>query len=296
MSSFWSWWIFILTAVFLVIQIWILFSNRVTERINQDPNDPTTGHEFDGIKELENPMPKWWFVLFVATFIFGFGYLALYPGSGIYQGYFGWTQENQWEERQQIAEEKYGKVLHKYMEEDVVTLSKNDQAMQTAGRLFANNCALCHGSDARGATGFPNLTDNDWIYGGEPEQIQATLMNGRQAAMPAWAAVIPEEGVDQVADYVLSLSGAKHNEANVAAGETVFNTYCSACHQPGGKGSHQLGAPNLSDDIWLYSGSKSMIKHAVRAGRNGKMPAFGHTLTPERIHLLTAYVYGLSRN
>ncbi|WP_366140318.1 cytochrome-c oxidase, cbb3-type subunit III [uncultured Umboniibacter sp.] len=296
MDSFWSWWIIILTSVFLVIQAWILFANRKTPRINQDPDDPTTGHEFDGIYELENEMPRWWFGLFVATFIFGIAYLIVYPGMGNYKGVFGWTQVGQLEERQQAADERYGAVLAEYMQYSVEELVDNERAQQTGSRLFANNCSVCHGSDARGNFGFPNLTDNDWLYGGEPDDIVATLNYGRVAAMPAWSAALGEDGIDEVTQYLLAFTDRSTNDAAVAAGEQKFGMFCAACHNADAKGNQMLGAPNLTDDIWLYGGSEGMIKHTLRSGRNGVMPKFGHSLSEEQIHLLAAYVYGLSND
>lgn len=295
MSNFWSLWIIILTSVFLALQAWILFSNRKTPRINQDPDDPTTGHEFDGISELENPMPRWWFGMFVATFIFGIGYLIVYPGMGAYKGVFGWTQINQWEERQAAADERYGAVLAQYLEYSVEELVDNEAAQQTGARLFSNNCAVCHGVGGSGAHGFPNLTDNDWLYGGTPEDIKATLNNGRIAAMPGWSAALGEQGIEEVTEYLLAFTGRSNDAQAAESGEAKFGMFCAACHGQDAKGNFALGAPNLTDDIWLYGGSEEMIKHTLRAGRNGNMPKFGGQLSEEQIHLLAGYVYGLSK-
>ncbi len=295
MSNFWSAWIIILTSVFLLIQVWILFSNRKTPRINQDPDDPTTGHEFDGISELENPMPRWWFGLFVGTFVFGVGYLVVYPGMGSYQGLFGWTQVNQWEAAQEQADEKYGAVLAQYMEYSVEELVNNEAAQQTGSRLFANNCEVCHGPGGGGNYGFPNLTDDDWIWGGEPDQIVATLNTGRVAAMPAWSAALGESGINDVTEHLLTFTGRSTDAEAAARGESQFGMFCAACHGADAKGNHLLGAPNLTDDIWLYGGSADSIKHTLRNGRAGVMPKFGDTLSEEQIHLLAGYVYGLSR-
>ncbi|NVK11738.1 MAG: cytochrome-c oxidase, cbb3-type subunit III [Gammaproteobacteria bacterium] len=295
MSNFWSAWIIILTSVFLVIQAWILFSNRKTPRINQDPDDPTTGHEFDGISELENPMPRWWFGLFVGTFVFGIGYLIVYPGMGSYQGLFGWTQVNQWEAAQEQADEKYGAVLAQYMEYSVEELVNNEAAQQTGSRLFANNCEVCHGPGGGGNYGFPNLSDDDWIWGGEPDQIVFTLNNGRVAAMPAWSAALGESGINDVTEHLLTFTGRSTDAEAAARGESQFGMFCAACHGADAKGNHLLGAPNLTDEIWLYGGSADSIKHTLRNGRAGVMPKFGDTLSEEQIHLLAGYVYGLSR-
>jgi cytochrome c oxidase cbb3-type subunit 3 len=162
-------------------------------------------------------------------------------------------------------------------------------------RLFANDCAQCHGADAKGKYGFPNLTDNDWLWGGDADAIKATLVNGRQAAMPAWGTIIGDQGIADVTQYVLSLNGRDTNQAQVAAGKTVFETYCVACHGADGRGNPALGSPNLTNGIWLYGGSEEQIAQTLRAGRNGKMPAFKDTLSEDKIHILTAYIYGLSR-
>jgi len=293
MDNFWSLWIIVLTSVFLVIQLVILFGNRKTPRVNQDPDDPTTGHEFDGIYELENPLPRWWFGLFIATFIFSFVYLALYPGMGSYKGLLGWTQVNQLEAEQALADEKYGKVLRQYLDSPVEELIYEEAALDTGGRLFNNNCAVCHGQDARGSFGFPNLTDNDWLYGGDPETIKQTLKHGRQGAMPSWSAALGENGINEVTQYVLDFSDRATDGSLVTAGEGKYQMFCAACHGADAKGIKAMGAPNLTDDIWLYGGSEGMIKHTLRTGRNGEMPSFSH-LSEEKIHLLATYVYSLS--
>jgi len=293
MDNFWSLWIIVLTSVFLVIQLVILFGNRKTPRVNQDPNDPTTGHEFDGIYELENPLPRWWFGLFIATFIFSFVYLALYPGMGSFKGLLGWTQVNQLEAEQAIADEKYGKVLRQYLDSPVEELIYEEAALDTGRRLFQNNCAVCHGQDARGNFGFPNLTDNDWLFGGDPETIKQTITHGRQAAMPAWSAALGEDGINEVTQYLLDFSDRAVDGSLVSAGESKFQMFCAACHGADAKGIKVMGAPNLTDDIWLYGGSEGMIKHTLRSGRNGQMPEFSY-LSEEKIHLLTTYIYSLS--
>ncbi len=170
-----------------------------------------------------------------------------------------------------------------------------DPAVRKMGaRMFGNNCAQCHGSDAKGSYGFPNLTDDDWIYGGDADTIKATLVNGRQAAMPAWGSILGDQGVLETTAYVMSLNGRAADAELVAAGETHYKTYCAACHGADGSGNHALGSPNLKNGIWLYGGNESQIAHSIRAGRNGVMPAFSETLSEDKIHILTAYVYGLS--
>ncbi len=292
MASFWSNWVIILTAVTIVGVTWILFANRKRE---QQATDKTTGHEYDGIEEFDNPLPAWWFYMFFLTIVWGVAYLIIYPGMGNFPGVLGWTQIGQYDREVAAAEEKYRDMRDRYLALPVEEIAADPAVRKMGMRMFANNCAQCHGADAKGAYGFPNLTDDDWLYGGDPATIKTTLDNGRQAAMPAWGSIIGEQGVTDVAQYVLSLNGRDVDAARVAAGETVFKTYCVACHGPDGNGNPALGAPNLTNGVWLYGGSPEQIEHTVRAGRNGVMPAFKSTLSEDKIHILTAYVYGLSQ-
>ncbi len=295
MSTFWSLWIIILTSVNLVLLLWVLLANRkVAVRDDIDPENRTTGHVYDGIEEFDNPLPRWWFIMFVATFVFAIAYLILYPGMGNWKGVLGWTSENQLERQQQTAFDQYESSYGVYSKTSVEELALDTQAMKMAQRIYANNCAVCHGADAGGALGFPNLTDKDWLYGGTPELIKQTLINGRQAAMPAWQGVIGEKGIANVTEYVLSLSGREHDEAKAVVGKKIFDQNCVACHGKDGKGMQLVGAPNLTDDIWLYEGSPAGIRQTLRMGRNGQMPAQKDRLREDKIHLLTAYIYSLS--
>ena len=289
MSSFWSGWIILLTAFTIAATTWLLFSNRYSS----GKEGETTGHEYDGIQEYDNPLPAWWLWMFVLSIIFGVGYLLLY-GLGNFSGVLGWTQDTQYEAEVSKADERYGPVYDKYAAMSIEDLSKDPQAIRMAGRLFNSDCSQCHGSDAKGGMGYPNLTDNDWLWGGDPEQIKATLVNGRQAAMPAWEAILKESGVHEVSEYVLKLSGQEYDAEMATAGEKQYNIYCVACHGAEGKGNTMMGAANLTDDIWLYGGTRSRIRETLVKGRNGQMPAQKDTLYPEKIHLLTAYVYSLS--
>ena len=298
MSTFWSIWIIVFTAITIVGCTWLLFANRKVE-VSDDTKEgesPKTGHVYDGIEEYDNPLPGWWFKMFVGTVVFGVIYLVLYPGLGNFGGVLGWTQVGQWEEEVAEAEAKYAPLYEQYSETPVEELIANPEAMKMSRRLFNNNCAVCHGSDGRGSYGFPNLADNDWLYGGSAEDIKTTLVNGRQGAMPALGGALGEKGVDNVAEYVFKISGREHDAAKAEAGGQLFATYCAACHGPDGTGNKMLGAPNLTDGIWLYGGSPTLVRHSIRNGRNGNMPAQGDKLKAEKIHLLTAYVYSLSKN
>lgn len=291
MTAFWSAWIIILTATCMVLLCWILFANRRTK--NTGPTK-TTGHVYDGIEEYDNPLPAWWFYLFVITIIFGIGYVIAYPALGSFKGVLGWTSTNQLEAEQASAQAKYGPMFAKYFATPIPELAKDSAALKMGQRMFLNNCSQCHGADAHGGFGFPNLTDNDWLYGGSPEQIEQTITHGRQGAMPTWQAALGDQGVQQAAAYVMTLSGRKADAAQAEAGQKIFATYCVACHGPDGKGNQAVGAPNLTDNVWLYGGSPLQIQQTVRGGRNGQMPAWGERLGKEKVHLLAAYVYSLS--
>jgi len=291
MTSFWSGWVILLTTLTIVLITWVLFANRQRERRS---GERTTGHEYDGIEELDNPLPAWWFWMFAITIIWGVAYLIVYPGLGNFPGLLGWTQIEQHDREVAAADEKFRAMRDRYLALPVEEIA-NDPALRKMGqRIFGNNCAQCHGADAKGSYGFPNLTDDDWIWGGSPDAIKATLINGRKAAMPPWEAILGDKGIAETTAYVLSLNGRDSDPAQVAAGETHFNTYCVACHGADGTGNPALGAPNLTNGIWLYGGSETQISHSLRVGRNGVMPAFEQTLSDDKIHILTAWVYGLS--
>ncbi|GGB37721.1 Cbb3-type cytochrome c oxidase subunit [Oceanisphaera marina] len=282
-----------------------------------------TGHTYDGISELNNPLPKWWSYLFVFMIVFSLVYLALYPGLGNFKGLLGWTSSNQdvrslaeyneaadtartdellvQYDREMIkADEVFGAKFRELTYEDdgttyraIADIAHDEDATKVGQRLFLQNCAQCHGSDARGARGFPNLTDGDWLWGGKPEQIKATLLHGRRAAMPAWGDALGEDGVREVASYVLSLSGRKVDAVEAQKGQARF-AVCAACHGMDGKGNELMGAPNLTDNTWLYGGSRAAVEDTIRHGRNGVMPAWKDILGEDKIQLISAYVYSLS--
>jgi cytochrome c oxidase cbb3-type subunit 3 len=234
--------------------------------------------------------------MFYLTIFFGIGYLALYPGLGKWAGLRGWTSVGQYKEERSQAEAKYQPLYDKYLKQDVKAVAADKEAQEMGKRLFQTYCIQCHGSDARGAKGFPNLTDNDWLYGGSPEQILQTLNAGRQGQMPAFGAAFGEEKVKDVANYVMSLSGKKHDAERAGRGKETFSTVCAACHGPDGKGNQAMGAPNLTDNIWLYGGTEKTIIETVTNGRANQMPAWKDFLGDGKVHLLTAYVWGLSNN
>jgi cytochrome c oxidase cbb3-type subunit 3 len=291
MSSFWSWWVIILTAATFVGTTWILFANRSGPPANAEQ---TTGHAADGIEEYDNPLPYWWFLMFVITIVFGIGYLVVYPGMGNFPGLMGWTQVEQWQEDVDAAEERFSDMRYRYLAMPVEQVIEHPEAVKMGQRLYAVNCSVCHGADAKGGYGFPNLTDDDWLWGAGPDAIKYALNNGRQAAMPAWEAVLGDEGIRNVTAYVMQISGREVNPDMANAGKQQFDMLCVACHGPEGLGNTAMGAPNLTNGIWLYGGSESEIQHTLRVGRNGVMPKFGDQLSEDKIHLITAYVYSLS--
>ncbi len=257
-------------------------------------SDNTNGHEWDGIKEMNNPLPMWWVGMFILTVIFGLAYLFLFPGLGSYNGKWGWSEVKQYEAEVAANNAKVAPLYAKYASIPVADLSKVPEAHDIGKRLFLNNCAQCHGSDAKGNRGFPNLTDSDWLYGGSPETITETIANGRVGMMPPMAAAVGgEEDVKNVANYVLSLSGSMHDSGRANAGKDKF-TACAACHGPDGKGNQAVGAPNLTDKVWLHGAGEAAIIKRIHEGKVNQMPAWSYKFSPEQIHILTAYVWGLS--
>ncbi|MBM3350394.1 MAG: cytochrome-c oxidase, cbb3-type subunit III [Betaproteobacteria bacterium] len=255
----------------------------------------STGHVYDeDIVEMNNPMPRWWMWMFILTCVFGLAYLALYPGLTTYSGKLGWTQIKQYEQEVKESNDKIAPIYAQYTAMATEEVAKDAKAMAIGERLFMNTCAQCHGSDAHGSRGFPNLTDNDWLGAGTPEYIKETITNGRQGMMPPMAAAVGDATeVKNVAHYVLSLSGSQHDANSAAAGKEKFAA-CAACHGAEGKGNPAMGAPNLTDNIWLHGAGEAAIIDRINHGKTSQMPAQASRLTPEQIHVLTAYVWGLS--
>jgi cytochrome c oxidase cbb3-type subunit 3 len=293
-SAFWSWLIFVLVAAgiiaLFILNIWMTEPRR---RPQEKPK--TMGHVWDqDLKELNNPLPRWWLNLYYITLVFGIGYLVLYPGLGNFAGTLGWTQLNQYQDEVEAADQRFGPLYEKYFREQISVLAGNQQALKTGQRLFLNYCATCHGSDARGGSGFPNLRDDDWLYGGEPQQIKTSIMNGRTGVMPGWGSALGSEGVFNVTEYVLSLNGRRVDEKVAREGEQKFKQLCIACHGSDAKGNPAMGAPNLTNNKWLYGGSQRVVMKTIAEGRQGQMPAHADFLGEAKVHLLAAYVYSLS--
>ncbi|NOZ11409.1 MAG: cytochrome-c oxidase, cbb3-type subunit III [Gammaproteobacteria bacterium] len=292
-SNFWPWFIGITTIISFIAVLALI--RWMTEPGKTDDDPQTMGHTWDGdLAEYNNPLPSWWLKLFYITIFFGIGYLALYPGLGFYQGLLGWTEIKEYESEVATADKQFAPLYDRYQNQELATLATDTEAMKTGSRLFANYCSSCHGSDARGAKGFPNLRDDDWLYGGDPNTIKATILNGRSAAMPPWGAVLGEEGVHNVTQYVISLSGGKADATAASAGGEKYKQLCFACHGVDGKGNQALGAPNLTDKVWLYGGLPTQISKSIATGRNGHMPAHKDFLGEAKVHLLAAYIFSLS--
>lgn len=255
----------------------------------------TTGHVWDeDLRELNNPLPRWWLWLFILTVVFGIGYLLVYPGLGNYVGTAGWSSQKQYQEQTVAAEAVLARTLAPFERQGVEALARNPDALRIGRNLFMNNCAACHGSDARGAPGFPNLTDKDWLFGGTPAAIVQTISLGRTSVMPAWRDILGgDAGVEDALAYVLSLSGRHGANGNVENGRARFATTCVACHGADGRGNQVVGAPNLTDQVWLNGGALATVRETIAKGRQAQMPPQLERLGETRVKLLAAYVVSL---
>lgn len=295
-SGFWGIYITVIVVVGIVGLTVLLFTQSKTT-VKPGQQAETLGHVWDDdLQEYNNPLPRWWMMLFYLTLIFGVIYLALYPGLGTFKGLRNWTSVGQYNEEKAQAEAKYLPLYQRYRNMDIKAVAADPQAREMGQRLFQTYCVQCHGSDARGSKGFPNLVHHDWQYGGAPETIQTTILGGRHGQMPAFGAVLGEEKVKDVANYVRSLSGKSHDAVRAARGSETFKTICAACHGPDGHGNTAIGAPNLThpSGVWLYGSTEKTIIETVTNGRNNQMPAWKDFLGEDKVHLLAAYVWGLS--
>jgi cytochrome c oxidase cbb3-type subunit 3 len=292
-NSGWGLFVAIATVLSLIACIGLLI---IASRRKVMANDNTTGHVWDeDLRELNNPLPRWWMWLFVLTVVFAAVYLAFYPGLGSHPGSLNWTSTSQYQAEQDKARAAMAPVYAKYAAMDAESMARDAQAMGIGQRLFLNNCAQCHGSDGRGSKGFPNLADNDWLGPNTLADVKKTIVEGRNGVMPPMAAAVGSaEDVKNVAHYVLSLSGSAHSDVSAQLGKAKFGA-CAACHGPEGKGNTALGAPNLTDKIWLHGWGEQAIVNIVTAGKNNAMPAQGRLLTPEQVHVLAGYVLSLSQ-
>ncbi|MCF8209965.1 MAG: cytochrome-c oxidase, cbb3-type subunit III [Rhodoferax sp.] len=294
-SNFWSIYVAGITAVsILACALLLWFSGKAKA---MTANDNTTGHVWDGdLREMNNPLPRWWVWLFIITIVFGLVYLAMYPGLGNFAGKLGWSQAGQYKAEVDKGNAEVAPLYAKFTAMPVDAVSRDPQARAIGERLFMNNCSQCHGSDARGSKGFPSLADADWLWGGAPENIKETLHKGRIGNMPPMAAAVGSaDDVKNVANYVLSLSNSPHDSVRAQLGKEKF-AVCAACHGPDGKGMQALGSANLTDSIWLHGFGEAAITAMINEGKMNQMPAQGDKLTEGQIHVLAGYVWGLSNN
>jgi len=297
LTSFWHWYVIIISVGTILACFWLLqWTKGVSNRDEEGDGTGTTGHVWDeDLVELNNPLPKWWLQLFYGTIAFAFIYLILFGGLGNIPGVLGWSQEGQYEEQMKAANDAQEVIFSRYREMDNETLIADADANATGQRLFANSCAMCHGSDGRGARGFPNLADNDWLYGDSFDIVMQGIANGRAGAMPVMVAALDDKAITELVVYVQSLSGQKADPAMAASGKKNFDMLCVACHGADGGGNQALGSPRLNDEIWLYGGEPETIRETITKGRNGNMPAHSDLLSEDRRRLLAAYVLSLSK-
>ncbi len=294
MSNGWSWYVITLVALNLAGCVWLLWWTG--KRRPGDPGPEDTSHWWDGdLTEYNKPLPRWWLNLFYLTIVFAIGYLIYYPGLGAWAGSGGWTSARAHDVDKATGDARIAATFAPYAQRPLEELAKDADALRLGQSIFANNCAACHGSDARGARGFPDLTDSIWHWGGKPEDVLTSVMNGRQAVMPALAAALGGDSqIDATVAYVRSLSGQAADATQVAAGATHFSGLCAACHGADGKGNVLMGAPDLTDAYWLYGGDAATIRETLLKGRNGNMPAHAALLGPARARVVAAWVYSRS--
>jgi cytochrome c oxidase cbb3-type subunit 3 len=298
-SNFWDFYIVILTVGALLFCIWIL---AIMGKKEEKKAADSTTHVWDGdLTELNNQLPNWWRGLFWVLLIFSVGYLLYYPGLGSFKGLGGWTQTGQFNKEMAALEAKTKPMYDGFLAMSAADLAKNQKAMGTAQRIFLNECARCHGSDAGGAIGFKSLRSGAWNWGGAPEEIEASIANGRTGVMPPMGEVLGAQGAKEVVAYTFSLSGLPHDTSLLAQGETLFEENCAVCHGASGKGMKEIGAPDLTDNVWDYGSSEKAVTRVVEFGHNSAldegsfaMPAYKGVLSEGQIHLLTTYVWGLT--
>ena len=299
-NEFWNWYVILIVLLSIVACGIFLWTQSLYHQGNEQTTD-TTGHVWDEtLEEYNNPLPRWWMWLFYGTVVFALIYVVLYPALGRFQGVFGWSTAGDYKMEVEGVDAKVKPLFDKYLKMDLKAVGTDKEAMEMGGRLFQTYCVQCHGPTAQGirGKGFPDLTDKDWQWGGEPDQVVATITNGRIGMMPPYGGnpevVGGEEGAKEVANYVRSLSGLSNNSELAAKGKTRFNGVCFACHGLDGKGMQVLGAPNLTDKVWLYGSSEAKIVETVTKGRTNQMPAWKDLLSEAKIHVLAAYVLNLS--
>ncbi|MDH4400800.1 MAG: cytochrome-c oxidase, cbb3-type subunit III [Burkholderiaceae bacterium] len=294
-NGFWGYYVAFVVLAGIAWCLWLIFSQR--EWLTPQPGKvEDTGHVWDGdLREMNNPVPRWWTVMYIMMCLFGLGYLLLYPGLGAFQGSLAYTSAQEVKQDQAALDATVKPIYARFANMDIPQIAADSEAHLIGERLFLNNCAQCHGSDAKGSTSFPNLVEGDSIYGRQPDVLLATITQGRNGVMPAFGAAIDARTAGDIAQYVRSLSGLAHDQIRTLRGKPEYMNTCAACHGPDGKGNKALGAPNLTDDVWLYGSSEATIVHGIVNGRNNRMPAQNQTLSAEQIRLVAAWVWGLSK-
>ncbi|AUR00381.1 cytochrome-c oxidase, cbb3-type subunit III [Phaeobacter inhibens] len=284
--------------------------SKKVKKFEDDPN--TTGHSWDGIEEFDNPMPRWWLWTFYATIIWAIGYTVAYPAwPGIQSataGVLGWNSRALVAEEIAAVNEANALINSRLEEIELASITTdpelNGYAVSAGSAVFKTWCAQCHGAGAAGAKGYPNLLDDDWLWGGSMEDIHATIAHGirneesddaRYSEMPAFGRdeLLEKEEIDQVVNYVMSLSGEPQDADKVAPGAVIFADNCASCHMEDGTGDRSQGAPNLADAIWLYGGDHATLTETVYNSRYGVMPNWNARLTEAQIRAVTAYVHQL---
>jgi cytochrome c oxidase cbb3-type subunit 3 len=296
MSAGWSWFVIALVVLNVVGCVWLIWWTG--RRRSGDPAATDTSHIWDGdLTEYNKPMPRWWINLFYLTILFSIGYLAWYPGLGTFAGTSGWTSAKEHDADKAAEDRKLAATFAPYAGKSIDVIAQDPKALKLGKAIFSNTCATCHGSSAQGAIGYPNLTDDAWHWGGAPEQILESVLNGRQAAMPAWEAALEgPKGVTEVTVHLQSMRGEKVDSALANAGKNRYEAICVSCHGIDGKGNQALGAPDLTDDVWLYGDSNAAVAQSIAQGRNGMMPAHLPILGETRARLVAAYVWSLSND
>jgi cytochrome c oxidase cbb3-type subunit 3 len=296
MPAFWHWYVAVGTIGFVIWCVWLIHwaGKQGPQNI---ADDDVVGHKWDGdIEEWNNPAPKWWLYFYFGTIVWAVGYMIAFPGLGSWEGLLGWSQHGQYEAEMQAAAERYEPIYENFAAMDFDSLQDEPEALALGKSLFASYCTTCHGSDARGATGYPNLTDSDWLWGSDEAALTTTIGKGRNGFMPVLAPALGgDAGIDNMVSYVKSLSGLGEADAAAMSAEPMFLALCSACHTAQGTGNPIFGAPNLTDDIWLYGSTDEIIRTTIVKGRNGLMPAHGELLGEAKTKILAAYVASLSQ-
>ena len=304
MSTTWSIYIIVITVFMLLACFWLLMVTKkkaIENNTDHKKDSQTLSHEFDGIKEFDNPLPAWWLNLFYLSLFFAIGYLIFFPGFGGFSGILNWSSESELQKENIEAKAKVDKIFAQYAHLSIRDLSKEQMAYEAGQKIFLNYCAACHGADAKGAVGFPNLTDNDFLYGKSGEDILHSITKGRSGVMPAFSGLLKEQQVREVALYIQSFSrDPKENmgesQVAISAGKDIFSVQCVVCHGGDAKGNPLMGAPNLTDSVWLYGGDEATLVQTIQQGRNGKMPAHEGILDALQLKLVAGYVYRLSTN